>query len=128
MNTQPNVQKSIGAPKWDEQTRVLYASHIEAARKAVGLTQSQLAERSGVSRGTIGNIESGSTIPQADVLWRILGVLDIRAESTPEWSPEVDGWVRIIAPLIEQIPNDVRERVMLILVAQLGRSARGEND
>jgi transcriptional regulator with XRE-family HTH domain len=103
---------------------MLYASRVAVSRKARGLSQDQLAKMAGVSRGTIGNVEDGKTVPQSAVLWRIMTALEMRPDMNPEWSDEIEGWIRVIAPIIEQIPPTVRERVMLEVVARLGVAAR----
>lgn len=124
MKSDRDVQEFAQAPRLTEQERMSLAAKVGPARKARGFTQAELADAAGVSRGTVGNIESGKIVPQADVLWRVLGALDARPGGGVEWSPEVEGWVRLIASLIEQIPADVRERVMLDIVVQLGAAAQ----
>lgn len=124
MNTTEDAQESTNAPRMSEQQRVLYAGRVASSRKARGLSQDQLAKMAGVSRGTIGNVEDGKTVPQSAVLWRIMTALDMRPDMNPEWSDEIEGWIRIIAPIIEQIPPGVRERVMLEVVNRLGVAAR----
>lgn len=54
-------------------------SRIVALRKEKGLTQAELAERSGVSVRTIQRIESGGVTPYDDTLRRIAGALSIEA-------------------------------------------------
>ncbi len=108
----------------DEQQRVLYAGRVEAARKGQGLSQDQLAKMAGVSRGTIGNIEDGKTVPQSAVLWRVMTALEMRPDMNAEWSDEIEGWLRVLAPIIERIAPEARERVMLDVVHRLGVAAR----
>lgn len=53
--------------------------HLTAWRKLEGLTAAQVAERAGISRGTLRRLESGETTVGLDVLLnvaRALGVLD----------------------------------------------------
>lgn len=126
MTVESRDQELSAAPRWDEQQRLLYAGKIAAARRARGMTQGELARLADVSRGTVGNIESGKTVPQSEVIWRVLGVLDARPDMDPQWSPEVEGWVRLIAPLIERVPDAMRERVMLEVVTRLGNAAQGK--
>jgi transcriptional regulator with XRE-family HTH domain len=45
---------------------------VNGARRSAGLTQRQLAERSGVPQPTIARIESGKQMPRADTLDRLL--------------------------------------------------------
>ena len=46
-----------------------------SARKASGLTQTELAKRCGVSRLTIGRLEAGKTSPSLKVAKKIASVL-----------------------------------------------------
>ena len=48
------------------------AEWVNGARRSAGLTQRQLAERSGVPQPTIARIESGKQMPRADTLDRLL--------------------------------------------------------
>lgn len=48
------------------------AEWVNGARRSAGLTQRQLAERSGVPQPTIARIEAGKQMPRADTLDRLL--------------------------------------------------------
>lgn len=48
------------------------AEWVNGARRSAGLTQRQLAGRSGVPQPTIARIESGKQMPRADTLDRLL--------------------------------------------------------
>jgi len=48
------------------------------ARKATGLTQSQLAERAGISQGDISKIETGNANPSLNTLKRLAKSMDMR--------------------------------------------------
>jgi len=48
------------------------AEWVNGARRSAGLSQRQLAERSGVPQPTIARIESGKQMPRADTLDRLL--------------------------------------------------------
>jgi Zn-dependent peptidase ImmA (M78 family)/DNA-binding XRE family transcriptional regulator len=50
------------------QTRTIYGSRIEQARKLSGYTQKQLAEKIGVNQSAIAQYEKGKTIPSDDAL------------------------------------------------------------
>lgn len=50
---------------------VAVGHRIKAARDAAGMSQEQLADLIGVTRNTIYNLESESTKPKADTLYRI---------------------------------------------------------
>nr|WP_129667665.1 helix-turn-helix transcriptional regulator [Phytoactinopolyspora endophytica] len=54
-------------------------SHLTAWRKLQGLTAEQVAERAGISRGTLRRLENGETVVGLDVFLsvaRVLGTLD----------------------------------------------------
>lgn len=68
-------------------------------RKVIGLSQAQLAERTGISPRTIRNIELGAHTPSRDTLCRLLSVSElglrvseVSADATtdPTWAPS--GW------------------------------------
>ena len=46
-------------------------SRIQQRRKRLGITQEQLAEKTGVSTSFIGHIERGTQIPSVETLWKI---------------------------------------------------------
>lgn len=62
-------------------TRV--AEWVNGARRSAGLTQRQLAERSGVPQPTIARIESGKQMPRADTLDRLLEACDFELRLGP---------------------------------------------
>lgn len=70
----------------------VFINNLRNARRECGLTQAQLAERCGVSNGTIGNIECGTTKPSFDLIMEIA-----RALSTPPHTLFIDGDVQIAA-------------------------------
>lgn len=74
-------------------------NRIRAARQALGWTQTDLAERSGVSPRTIHAIEKGSTCRQATKR-RILSALGVPWELRSEYFPTARS-VRRIAPADE---------------------------
>lgn len=48
------------------------AEWVNGARRSAGLTQRQLADRSGIPQPTIARIEAGKQMPRADTLDRLL--------------------------------------------------------
>ncbi|MDQ0425188.1 MULTISPECIES: helix-turn-helix transcriptional regulator [Cellulomonas] len=50
-------------------------SHLAAARKVHGLTQQELAERAGVTRATVGNLERGEGGTRIEALLAVARVL-----------------------------------------------------
>ena len=53
---------------------------LKAARVNKGLTQTELAEKVGVSLPTICNWETGETIPKVDKIGKLLEVLEVKFE------------------------------------------------
>ena len=64
---------------------------IERKRLAAGLTQTALADKVGVTPGTVSRWESGSSIPSPEMYPKLAEVLNIPAEEV----------VRLFAPLPE---------------------------
>ncbi|MGC6769570.1 helix-turn-helix domain-containing protein [Enterococcus sp. LJL51] len=57
-----------------------FAENLKSIRKKKGLTQSQLAEKIGLTKQSIINYEKGHTFPTGNRLSKILEVLEIPAE------------------------------------------------
>lgn len=56
----------------------LIGSSIVSKRKELGLTQIELANKTGMSRTSIVNIENGKQYPPLHLLWAISYVLEIK--------------------------------------------------
>lgn len=84
------------------------ADSVTAWRKLRGLTQAQLADRSGVSRDTIGRLERGDGGVSVEKLLRVLRSLGL-LESVPE---ALDPYRSDVGRLRsdEQLPQRVRPR------------------
>lgn len=54
------------------------------ARLAAGLTQRQLAEKMGTSQAAIARLESGTSLPTIDTLYRLAQVLCVDFTVTPQ--------------------------------------------
>lgn len=112
MNEKHGVQESNSARKLSEQARLDYAGQIKSVRIARGMNQKDLSEASGVGRGTIINIENGKTVPQTDVLLRVMRALDMEPEDAaglPEW---LEGNLEIISKLLLKVPEERRTAVL----------------
>lgn len=107
-----NVQKLSAGRKLNEQERLDYAKQVRIVRGMRGLSQSDLAEAAGVGRGTIINIETGKTIPQGDVLVRIMRVLGMVDNETPDMPDWVEGNMEIIASMLMRVPESKRAEVL----------------
>lgn len=64
---------------------------IAEARAAAGLTQDELAERTGVSRPTISRLERGAASISSDRLWDLAFALDTTPAALYETAQSVDG-------------------------------------
>ena len=63
-----------------ERNRQAIAKAVRVKRAELGLTQQQLADKSGVTKQTICNIESGNYNASIDVLSYVMAVLGIKME------------------------------------------------
>lgn len=52
--------------------------NLRAARKMLGLTQEQVAERSGVQAGEISRIEAGKRDPQVSTVLKLAKAVEVR--------------------------------------------------
>lgn len=128
MKAGANEQEEADWPKMTRQERLSHAARVETAREARGWTQQELADRAGVSRGSVGNIERAKTAPQAEKLWRVMVALDLSPDPLAGIPEAARKWVAIIAPLIAALPDERREDVMMSVLMTLGRETRGSVD
>ena len=95
-----------------------FCARLRELRDDAGLTQGQLAEKVGLGRAAVTNLESGSTRPSVDVfcdLARAFGVsLDYLAcfDGAPK-PPQ--RWVADLAPDLETLPQAGRVAVRVIV-------------
>ena len=71
---------------------MITAAHIRAARALLDITQAELAERAGISKTGLNNIERGNTDPKASTL---NAVADALAGAGIEFLPGDDPGVRL---------------------------------
>lgn len=102
--------------------RAEYARRIKTLRQGQKLKQSELAERAGVTRQTISNMENGVT-PQRDVLRRVLEVLGVDLDA-PQFQEETTLWLTMIGTLIETIPQEERPPVVDAAIRVLSDGVR----
>jgi ribosome-binding protein aMBF1 (putative translation factor) len=67
------------AKAWEEYN----AQILLDARKNVGLTQAELAERIGAEKGYISRIERGLIVPSVSTLYRIVSAMGLKVELRP---------------------------------------------
>lgn len=66
------------------------AKAVWESRRRAGLTQRQLAERSGVAQPVIARIERAKVVPRADTLARLIEACGFALEVTPPMGAGVD--------------------------------------
>jgi transcriptional regulator with XRE-family HTH domain/molybdate-binding protein len=82
-------------------------SRLRSRRAALGLTQSDLAARAGVSRQLIAAVEAGRNTPAVDAAIRIAHALDTTADAL--FAPEPD--IEVVPALGSRIPDGALVRV-----------------
>lgn len=76
-----------GSGDMDEESRLRFGDQLRQLREGGGLTQEELAERSGVSKETISLIERGQVRrPRKDTVTRLADALGITGEARAEFS------------------------------------------
>jgi transcriptional regulator with XRE-family HTH domain len=58
-----------------------FAERLQELREKAGLTQAQLAEKSGLPLGSIRNYEQGQREPYWNVLFKLAGALGVKADA-----------------------------------------------
>lgn len=56
-----------------------FSQRLKERREKVGLTQMELANILGITKGAIGNYETGFSSPKADILYKLFDALDCDA-------------------------------------------------
>lgn len=126
MTSRENVQKLAADRKLTEQDRLDYAKQVRMIRNMRGMSQADLAEAAGVGRGTVLNIENGKTIPQADVLLRIMRALDMVVEAGPELPEWVQGNMEIVSSMLLRVPEDKRAEVLSQIFSAIIQATPGK--
>lgn len=94
----------------DEQQRARVGAQVRQARKAVGLTQLQLAERAGVAGNTVIRVEAGEKVRPGN-LRAVLDALGIPPLSqVPERRDEVQDDIDFTCQVIGQVLRGKDER------------------
>lgn len=66
------------------------AQFLDGARRSAGLSQRDLAERTGIAQPTIARIEAGRQVPGVDLLDRLLQACGWQLDMVPERGRGVD--------------------------------------
>jgi transcriptional regulator with XRE-family HTH domain len=88
------------------------ADHIVAWRKLRGLTQAQLADRSGVARGTLQRIEAAEKVVSVENLLRVLRGLGLLENLPQALDPLASDVGRIRSE--QRLPQRVRPRQLTV--------------
>jgi len=97
--------------------RIPSAKELQQLRRKVGLTQSELASRVGISQSLIARIERGHVNPSLTTLRRILEVIEeeqkvrYRVRELLQWKRKVSK----LPPLLWVSPNDRVRRAVLLM-------------
>jgi transcriptional regulator with XRE-family HTH domain len=106
--------------------------NARAARGALGLTQSEIAERAGLATEVYGRLERGTMLPSVPTLVKLAHVLQVkpgqlldetdeaqrRSASKPQAKSEIPELRRIIALLADADASTLR-RVAIVVKAML---------
>lgn len=114
-----------------KQTQARFGRHVRSLRKARGLTQEALAERSGLSADTIRRLEHGGFSPSLDTVTKLCAGLDLMA-STLFMSFETgvrDQAQELIDLVLTRSPQDLEfvTGVLRLLLEELSRRAVRED-
>jgi transcriptional regulator with XRE-family HTH domain len=102
------ISRKLPAPLPVRRTERELAQHIIAWRKLRGLTQAQLADRSGVARGTVQRLEGAEPGVSVENLLRILRALGLLESIPAALDPLASDVGRIRSD--EDLPRRVRPR------------------
>ena len=86
------------------------ATNIKRLRVAASLTQTQLGERSGTSRGTIATVEGATSAASVDTLQALANALNITPAALLETTPMQELIVKIkTATDLDQLTNAIND-------------------
>ena len=80
-----DVQKELYSPEEiaASDARVKLAIALSKARKAQGLTQKELSEKTGIRQAVISRLEHGDTATQIDTLIRLFAAMNMKMQVVP---------------------------------------------
>ncbi|MFF5080569.1 helix-turn-helix domain-containing protein [Actinoplanes sp. NPDC000266] len=64
--------------------------YVRGSRKAAGLNQMALAERAGVSRRWLSDLEAGKPTVEVGLVFRVIAALGLFLDARPQPEPEID--------------------------------------
>ena len=97
-------------------------NHLRARRIAAGLQQRELADRAGISRQTLGSLESGETVPATSIALALARALGCRVEDL-FWLGHDDAPFEAVLvpnghPTLRPAPHPSARRVAVAAVAE----------
>ncbi len=100
----------------------LVGQKLEKRRREACLTQTQLAQRCGLARGSIANIESGNQHPTLHTLWSIADALNIDIPALVPTRDEFSrGKANTVKPTItgrlEKVAGESRNQVISFITS-----------
>ena len=99
----------------------MISENIKRARKEKGMSQEELAVRLSVVRQTVSKWESGRSVPDAEMLIRIAGILEVSAERLLGTESE-DGGTKDLAEELARLNAELAQRNReAALLAQAGK-------
>lgn len=113
----------------------LVGEKVERQRHKAGLSQTQLAQRCGLARGSIANIESGNQRPTLHTLWALADALEVDVRllipSPQEFLTSEAGTTKpVIAGRLEKAAGGSRTQVASFIAssrAEVSPNVDGEN-
>lgn len=98
-----------------------FSDRLKEQRERMGLTQVQLASALGVTKGAVGNYETGASSPKAEVLYRLFDILHCDANflfqdemkalhdsnATPEEMEHLVKKYRLLDPYGKEAVDDI---------------------
>lgn len=109
----------------DVNVKLGFGPVIRAARRGQGLTLEEVAERSGVTRRTISDIERGNTKGQERKIRAILGALGI---SDLLLDGDVEAFITALGPLLQRLGPDERAELMPQIVRLVAQALRPDQE
>lgn len=103
--------------------RIELGKRLRALRLEAGLTQLQLAERTGVTNEFMSRIENGSGMPSLDTLGRLADALALRPAALLPSDEAAPGPTTRLLGIMERL-NEDDQRLVVALAEQVAR-ARG---
>ena len=108
--------------------------NIRAARKALKMSQDDLAEATGANRVTISHYENGVYLPSVPALQKLADVLNttpnaLMGEDEPPDQPPRTIEARTVSAGMDKLPKEQREMILNMVRAMFPNNfAKGDDD